>query len=215
MGYSKDIKQEVLERYVCGYTPKEIAEESGIHFVTIYRWINTWRKDMDSRPLTDLPLQDVGAILTYTEKLKQKLDEAECSLSIIHTSGILQTIPLRQRISMALPLLDSYPARFLAQTFEVSLSTVYYHKGQEQRKIQRQQQDEAMRSRIQEIFEENNGRIGAERIRILLHNQGVIVSKKKIIRFMKQLDLSSNICSDTYYPSQSQEEERDNVQILQ
>ena len=215
MGYSKDIKQEVLERYVCGYTPKEIAEEAGIHFVTIYRWINTWRKEMDSRPLTDLPLQDVGTILTCTEELKRKLEEAERSLSIIHRSGILQTIPLRQRIDMVLPLLDSYPAKFLAQTFEVSLSTVYYHKGQEQRKIQRQQQDEAMRSRIQEIFEENNGRIGAERIRVLLHNQGVIVSKKKIIRFMKQLELSSNIYSDTYYPSQSQEEERDNVQILQ
>ena len=170
---------------------------------------------MDSRPLTDLPLQDVGTILTCTEELKRKLEEAERSLSIIHRSGILQTIPLRQRIDMVLPLLDSYPAKFLAQTFEVSLSTVYYHKGQEQRKIQRQQQDEAMRSRIQEIFEENNGRIGAERIRVLLHNQGVIVSKKKIIRFMKQLELTSNIYSVTYYPSQSQEEERDNVQILQ
>lgn len=214
MGYSKDIKQEVLKRYVCGYTPKEIAEESRIHFVTVYRWINTWRKDMDNHPLTDFPLQDVGAILTYTEELKRELKEAEHSLSIIHTSGILQTIPLRQRIDMVLPLLDSYPAKFLAQTFEVSLSSIYYHKGQEQRKIRRQQQDEAMRSRIQEIFEENNGRIGAERIRILLHNQGVIVSKKKIIRFMKQLELSSNIYSDTYYPSQSQEEERDNVQIL-
>ncbi len=108
-----------------------------------------------------------------------------------------------------------FSAKFLAQTFEVSLSSIYYYKGQEQRKIQRQQQDEAMRSRIQEIFEENNGRIGAERIRILLHNHGVIVSKKKIIRFMKQLELSSNTYSDTYYPSQSQEEERDNVQILQ
>ena len=215
MKYSKSIRQEVFVKYVCGYTPKEIAKETGIHFVTIYRWINSWRKNLNDRPLTDLPLQNVGTILTCTEELKRKLEEAERSLSIIHTSGILQTIPLGQRIDMILPLLDSYPAKFLAQTFEVSLSTVYYHKGQEQRKIQRQQQDEAMRSRIQEIFEENNGRIGAERIRILLHNQGVIVSKKKIIRFMKQLELSSNIYSDTYYPSQSQEEERDNVQILQ
>ena len=215
MKYSKSIRQEVFVKYVCGYTPKEIAKETGIHFVTIYRWVNSWRKNLNDRPLTDLPLQDVGTILTCTEELKRKLEEAERSLSIIHRSGILQTIPLRQRIDMVLPLLDSYPAKFLAQTFEVSLSTVYYHKGQEQRKIQRQQQDEAMRSRIQEIFEENNGRIGAERIRVLLHNQGVIVSKKKIIRFMKQLELSSNIYSDTYYPSQSQEEERDNVQILQ
>ena len=54
MEYSKGIKQKVLVKYVCGYTPKEIAEESGIHFVTIYCWINTWRKDMDVCPLTDL-----------------------------------------------------------------------------------------------------------------------------------------------------------------
>lgn len=215
MKYSKSIRQEVFVKYVCGYTPKEIAKETGIHFVTIYRWVNSWRKNLNDRPLTDLPLQDVGTILTCTEELKRRLEESERSLSIIHTSGILQTIPLRQRIDMVLPLLDSYPAKFLAQTFEVPLSSIYYHKGQEQRKIQRQQQDEDMRSRIQEIFEENNGRIGAERIRILLHNQGVIVSKKKIIRFMKQLKLNSNTRSDTYYPSQSQEEERDNVQILQ
>ena len=54
MEYSKGIRQEVFIKYVCGYTPKEIAEESGIHFVTIYCWINTWRKDMDVCPLTDL-----------------------------------------------------------------------------------------------------------------------------------------------------------------
>ena len=32
MEYSKGIRQEVFIKYVCGYTPKEIAEESGIHF---------------------------------------------------------------------------------------------------------------------------------------------------------------------------------------
>lgn len=215
MKYSKRIRQEAFIKYVCGYTPKEIAKETGIHFVTIYRWVDSWRKNLNDRPLTNLPLQDVGTILTYTEELKRRLEEAERSLSIIHTSGILQAIPLRQRIDMVLSLLDAYPVKFLAQAFEVSLSSIYYHRGQEQRKIQRQQQDEDMRSRIQKIYTENNGRIGAERIRILLHNQEVIVSKKKIIRFMKQLELSSNTYSDTYYPSQSQEEERDNVQILQ
>jgi transposase len=185
MRYSKGIRQEVFIKYVCGYTPKEIAEESGIHFVMIYRWINNWKQDLDSRQLTDLLTQDIGAILTHSEELKRKLDEAECSLSIIHTSRILQTIPLRQRISIALPLLNSYPAKFLSQAFEVSLSSIYYHKRQGQRKAKRQKQDEYIGSKIQEIFTESDGRIGAERVRILLHNQGVIVSKKKIIRFMK------------------------------
>lgn len=192
MGYSKDIRREIFIKYVCGYRPKEIAEESEIHFVTIYRWINTWRKDMDGRPLTDLPLQDVGTILTYTEELKQKLDEAECSLSIIHTSGILQAIPLRQRINMILPFLDSYPARFLAQTFEVSPSSIYYHKRQGQGKTKRQKLDDYISSKIQEIFSESDGHLGAERIRIQLRNQGIVTSKKKIIKFMNQMVLVSN-----------------------
>ena len=42
MKYSKSIRQEVFVKYVCGYTPKEIAKETGIHFVTIYRWVNSW-----------------------------------------------------------------------------------------------------------------------------------------------------------------------------
>lgn len=215
MGYSKGIQQEVFIKYVCGYTPKEIAEESGIHFVTIYRWINSWQKDLNGHPLTDLPIQDIGAILTYTEKLKQRLEEAERSLSIIHTSGILQTIPLRQRISMTLPLLNSYPARFLAQTFEVSLSSIYYHKRQGQRKAERQKQDEDISAKIRKIFTESDGRLGAERIRIQLQNQGIVTSKKKIIKLMNQMGFVSNCRSDAYYPSESQEEEGDNVQILQ
>ena len=215
MGYSKGTQQEVFIKYVCGYTPKEIAEESGIHFVTIYRWINDWKKDLNSHPLTDLPIQDIGAILTYTEKLKQRLEEAERSLSIIHISGILQTIPLRQRISMTLPLLNSYPARFLAQTFEVSLSSIYYHKRQGQRKAKRQKQDKYISSKIQEIFTESDGRFGAERIRIQLRNQGIVIRKKKIIKFMNQMGLVSNCRSDAYYPSESQEGEQGNVQILQ
>ena len=77
MKYSKSIRQEVFVKYVCGYTPKEIAKETGIHFATIYRWVNSWRKDLNDRPLTDLPLQDVGTILSDTEELKQRLEEAE------------------------------------------------------------------------------------------------------------------------------------------
>ena len=90
MKYSKRIRQEAFIKYVCGYTPKEIAKETRIHFVTIYRWVDNWRKNLNDRPLANLPLQDVGTILTYTEELKRRLEEAERSLSIIHTSGVLQ-----------------------------------------------------------------------------------------------------------------------------
>lgn len=44
MGYSKGIQQEVFIKYVCGYTPKEIAEESlGYGDRTIYMVNSIWR----------------------------------------------------------------------------------------------------------------------------------------------------------------------------
>ena len=116
---------------------------------------------------------------------------------------------------MALPLLDSYPAKFLSQTFEVSLSSIYYHKRQGQRKAERQKQDEDISAKIRKIFTESDGRLGAERIRIQLHNQGIVTSKKKIIKLMNQMGLVGSRRSNAYYPFESQEEEGDNVQILQ
>ena len=116
---------------------------------------------------------------------------------------------------MALPLLDSSPAKFLSQTFEVSLSSIYYHKRQGQRKAERQKQDEDISAKIRKIFTESDGRLGAERIRIQLHNQGIVTSKKKIIKLMNQMGLVGSRRSNAYYPFESQEEEGDNVQILQ
>ena len=95
------IKREIFIKYICGFTPKELADEFGIHFTTIYRWIEGWKRDLPRHTLKELPLQDIGTILEYTENLKRQLDEVERSLSIIHKSRVLQTVPLKERITMA------------------------------------------------------------------------------------------------------------------
>ena len=49
--YPAKIKHEIFMKYICGYTPKELADEFGIHFTTIYRWIEKWRKDLPKHTL--------------------------------------------------------------------------------------------------------------------------------------------------------------------
>ncbi len=195
------IKREIFIKYICEFTPKELADEFGIHFTTIYRWIEGWKRDLPRHTLKELPLQDIGTILEYTENLKRQLDEVERSLSIIHKSRVLQTVPLKERITMAKKLIETYPVKLLCDTFEIPMSTLYYYKRKTRNETKRQQEEHDLSDAIRVFFEENKGRLGVERIRILLQEQGITTSKRRIGRLMKQMGLSSNRCARTYYPS--------------
>lgn len=188
-------------KYLCGYTPIELADEFEIHFTTVYRWIQKWRKDLSQHTLEELPFQDMGMVLEYIKSLKQQLDEAEHSLSIIHESKVLQTIPFKERVSMAKKYIEAYPVKLLCRTFEIPASTLYYYRGKARDETKRQKEERDLSDAIRTIFEKCKGRLGAERIRVLLQEQGITVSKRRIGKLMKQMGLSSNKYANTYYPS--------------
>ena len=210
-------KHEAFIQYICGYSPQELANELNVHFTTVYRWISTWKRSLSRYKLADLPIQDVGAILTYTEELRQQLADLERSTAIIHESKVMQTIPLEQRIYMAASFLETYSVSSLCQTFEINPSTLYYHKRAFQNGTKHLKQDGQINSAIAEIFEESGARFGAERIRIQLEKRGIKTSKKRIIRLMKRMGLYNKSAERPYYLSSNADhlENTYDVQILQ
>lgn len=193
------IKREIFIKYICGYTPKELADEFGIHFTTIYRWIERWKKDLPKHTLKELPLQDIGTILEYTENLKHRLDDAERSLAIIHESRVLQTVPLKERITIAKNLIEIYPVKLLCDTFEIPMSTLYYHKRKIRSKTRHQQEEHDLSDAIRLVLAESKGRLGAERIRVLLQQQGITTSSRRIRKLTKQMKLSNDPKETVYY----------------
>lgn len=214
---SKIQKHEAFIKYICGYSPQELANELNVHFTTVYRWISDWQKDLSCHKLTDLSIQDIGEILTYTEEMRQQLIDLEHSIAIIHESKVIQIIPMEQRIDMAVSLWDTYPASILCQTFEINLSTLYYHKRTAQNGSNRLIQDNQISTAIAEIFEESGNRFGAERIRVQLEKRGIKTSKKRIIRLMQRMGLYNKSAERPYYPSSNADhlENTYDVQILQ
>lgn len=193
------IKREIFIKYICGYTPKELADEFEIHFTTIYRWIEGWKRDLPRHTLKELPLQDIGTILEYTENLKHRLDDAERSLAIIHESSVLQTVPLKERITTAKNLIEIYPVKLLCDTFEIPMSTLYYYKRKTRNETKRQQEERDLSDAIRSVFEESKGRLGAERIRVLLQQQGITTSSRRIRKLTKQMKLSNDVKETVYY----------------
>ena len=215
--YSEDQKYEVLQKYLCGYTPPKIADEVGVHRSTVYRWIADWKENLKSHTLAELPIQDMGAILTHIAELEKLVNEQNQIISIIHKSHILQSIPLKHRLDMAMQYLNTYPVKQLCHVFEIKPSSLYYHIAVTHEETKYQQKEKLLRSEITRVFEDSDRRFGAERIRLQLRNHGIRTSKKRIIRLMKEMGLYNKSPEQSYYPMSDTGDLKDvqDVQILQ
>ena len=215
--YSEEQKYEVLQKYLCGYAPPKIACELGIHCSTVYRWIADWKEALKSHTLAELPIQDIGAVLTHIAELERQLDEQKRMIAIIHESHILQSIPLKYRLDMATQYLNTYSLKQLCHVFEIRPSSLYYHIGATRKETRYQQKEQLLRSEITRAFEDSGRRLGAEQIRLQLRNQGIRTSKKRIIRLMKQMGLYNKGSEQPYYPmpDPGDLEDTKDVQILQ
>lgn len=159
----------------------------------------------------------MGAILTHIAELEKLVNEQNQIISIIHKSHILQSIPLKHRLDMAVQYLNTYSAKQLCRAFEMRPSSLYYHIGATQKETRYQRKEQLLRYEIARIFEDSGRRFGAERIRLQLRNQGIHTSKKRIIRLMKQMGLYNRSPEQSYYPMSNagDPEDAQDVQILQ
>ncbi len=214
--YSEDQKYEVLQKYLWGYAPPKIADEIGAHRSTIYRWIADWKDDLKRYTLAELPIQDMGAVLTHIAELERQLDEQKRMIAIIHESHIMQCIPLKHRLDMATQHLSTYSVKQICRVFEIRMSSLCYHIAATQKETKYQQKEKFLRSEITRAFEDSGRRFGAERIRLQLQNQGIRTSKKRIIRLMKQIGFYNESPEQSYYPMSDAGDLEDvqDVQIL-
>lgn len=215
--YSEEQKYKVLQKYLWGYAPPKIADEVGVHRSTVYRWIADWKDDLKRYTLAELPIQDMGAVLTHIVDLERQLDEQKRIITIIHESHILQSIPLKYRLDMAIQYLNTYPVKQICRALEIKPSSLYAHISASQKETKYQHKEKILRSEITQAFEDSGRRFGAERIRLQLRKHGIHTSKKRIIRLMKQMGLYNESPEQSYYPMSDAGKSEDtlDVQILQ
>lgn len=206
-----------MQKYLWGYTPPKIADEVGVHRSTVYRWIADWKDNLERHTLAELPIQDMGVVLTHIADLEKQLGEQKRMIAVIHESHIMQSIPLKRRLDMAVQHLNTYSLKQLCRVFEVRPSSLYYHIAATQKETKYQQKGKLLRSEITRAFEDSGRRLGAEQIRLQLQNHGIRTSKKRIIRLMKQMGLYNESPEQPYYPmpDAGDSENTQDVQILQ
>ncbi len=197
--YTKEMRGKAIKLYQDGATVKEIQKCFGMARSTLMLWLK------ESRP------DERGQIPREIYLLQKELDRLRLENQIFRESGCAPSSPLHIRIEAIRHLSENYSVHRLCQTLQVQRSTYYHRILRSPEKTQLQIEDEQLRPIIQDVFEKSGQRFGARKIRAKLMEAGHTVSERRVLRLMKELNLSSkgqrprlNTANDRqyqYYPN--------------
>lgn len=182
--YSDVEKQEILTAYQHGQTLANIGGKFGVAPSTIYRWVKDKKECITEENM--LPM-DIRNLLFQKERL-------EHILQIIRLSNLLTEVPLRKRLDILESLherFEQYNVHELCEALSVARGTFYNHIFRRADRTKYQEEQQVLMIQVQQIFNDSKQRFGAEKIRVILSENGIHVGKKRIRQIMQELGLES------------------------
>lgn len=182
--HEEDTKKQAIQLYKDGQPVTSISQTLGISESSIYRWI---------RDQQLIQSDEVKFTLTEYNTLSRQFQRSSHLLEIIKLSGLIGKVPLQKRLEILAGLHDreQYSVHELCEALDVSRGTFYNHIFRKADRSQYLQEQKELMIQVQQIFDESEQRYGAEKIRIILGENGINVSKRRIAGIMKELDLHS------------------------
>ena len=184
--YPTEFKVKTIRRYEKGESIKALSQKLHISQSTLYQW----RKEYCS---IEMPNR------TYTpaefDAMARRLKKLEHYMEIIHQSGYLSSVPLQKKLATLEELYNRpdnpYSVHELCDALGVARGTFYNHIFRRAERSKYEKEQTQLRLKVKQAFDDSEQRFGAEKIRIVLADGGIHVSKKRILAIMQEMGLSS------------------------
>lgn len=182
--YALYAKKEIVDLYTAGYTVTELCKEHGVSKSSLYNWIHEFSQ-VKSKTMT-IEMNDYILLKKRFDRLKQENEifmQCECAF----------TAPLHEKMREIKRLMDRYPIRALCRVLQVPRSTFLHFLYRGKEKTQWEIEDEYLRERTLTIFNNSQQRFGAKKIKVILDEENLHVSPRRIQRLMNEMNLKCNI----------------------
>lgn len=184
--YPTEFKVKTIRRYEKGESIKTLNEELHISQSTLYQWRKEYRS-IKTPTCTYTP--------TEFDTVCRRLQKLEHHMEIIQQSGFLSNVPLQKKLA-ALEEIYSQPdnpcsVHELCDALGVVRGTFYNHIFRREGRSKYQEEQAQLMLKIKQIFDNNEQRFGAGKIRAVLADSGIHISKKRIVAIMREMGLYS------------------------
>lgn len=179
--YPLEFRQQVVLAIRNGLTIIEASQRYRIAQSTLYRW----KKD------TILTANISTADYTTLQRKSQRFDHI---LQIIRLSTIIDEVPLQRRLMILVQLheqFNQYSIHELCEALNVSRGTFYNHIFRKADRTKYFEEQQALKLQVKQIFDDSKQRYGAEKIRVVLTENGIRVGKERIRKIMNEMGLVS------------------------
>ncbi len=178
----EEIITQVLKEYNEGSeTPTNLARKYNVSKHAVYRWINS-RTEREVQSVTHMSQRDFHKMQLELERLRtdnQAYAACRCNWNS----------PLHEKLEEIKRLKDQFTIHSLCRILKVSRATYYNYALRSPEKTSFEIADDNLRPMIRKIFEDSKERFGSRKIKIMLGQQDIPVSTKRILRLMKEMGL--------------------------
>ena len=157
-----ELVQKSWAEYYDGKPVTEISKENQVARCTIYRWLKQYKNLSPDLIPTQRALSDLRKKQQRTEQICQILKAVNCTASD----------PVSVKLSELERLVDQYPIRVLCDALEVNRGTFYTYMKSKQNPSLRTQRRKEPSAAVKEVFEENHGLFGSDKILAVLQSRG-------------------------------------------
>lgn len=177
--YAEDFKRMIVKQYQLGNSIKKICTQYNISRSTVFLWIKQYTSDK------------AGQVPREQYLMQKELERLRMENQIFKICGCAPSSPLSDRLAAIDAHQKEFSLHALCRVLQVNRATYYYHALRAPKQTQLQIEDTMLKPLVKEIFEKSKGRFGARKIRAKLLQEGHVVSERRVLRLMKELELSS------------------------
>ena len=136
---------------------------------------------------------------SYTSKkfdaISRQLQRLEHMMDVIRLSGFIPAVPLQKRLATLEQLYhqpdNPFSVHELCDALGVARGTFYNHIFRRADRSKYQEEQKQLELKVKQVFDDNDQRFGASKIRMILVESGIHVSAKRVSAIMQELDLHS------------------------
>jgi putative transposase len=178
--YTEKEKQIIVKQYLSGESASGLCQKHGIARSSLYLW---------SKQYSDVIPESKTAREIYL--LEQEVKRLRVQNEIFRLSECSVASNAKEKIQAVEKLKSQFSIHMLCKTLSLNKSSYYHYRFRRPEKTSLEKCDEIFKPLISKIFEMSGERFGAMKIRGKIMEEGYVISKKRILRLMKEMNLSN------------------------
>lgn len=176
--YTEEEKIQYVSLYKTAYSAHEISEKHGMSRSTLLLWVKQY---------SEVPFKVKTAREVYL--LEKEVKRLRTQNEIFRLSECSVISAPKEKIQAVERLKNQFSIQMLCETLELRKSTYYHYSLRSPEQTLLEKDDEMFKLLIAAVFEKSDGRFGAMKIRGKLMEDGYVISKKRILRLMHEMNL--------------------------